>query len=69
MKEMLAELREQSKSANSKIDEHIAYCASRDVKVDQIQEDVQQAKGSIKTLKWVVGLVIAIIGIAAKLLV
>jgi hypothetical protein len=68
LKEMMAELKANTEATNQKIDQHIDWCAKRDVKVDELQEQVSEAQGAIKIMKFAGPLVVAATVAITKLL-
>jgi hypothetical protein len=56
IREAVARLEERTMSTNDKIDNHIDWCTKRDIKIDLIEEEVREARGAIKTVKWLVPL-------------
>ena len=68
LKEMVSEIKAKAETTNEKIDSHIEWCAKRDAKVDVLEKEVNEAKGAIKAIKWMVPAVSAVVVGTIKML-
>lgn len=56
--EHLMDIKERMSRVEEKIDSHVEMSAKRDAKLDAVEQDVIKAKASLKTIRWISGLVL-----------
>lgn len=56
--EHLMDIKERMSRVEEKIDSHVEMSAKRDAKLDAVESEVIKAKASLKTIRWISGLVL-----------
>jgi predicted RNase H-like nuclease (RuvC/YqgF family) len=68
MKEVLHETKAKTEQIHGQMEAHIDLCERREGRIDKLAEEMANAKGSVKALKWALGILLTIAGVAAKLM-